>query len=195
MPNDVRELFELSESVENRQTGRTAWMVKELCDAIELGQPKARVFAHSFRFIYQNLIPWIRNELFERGLDVRIVSPIKIEAEESVIMFFSLDNIDSSPPSEYCIRPRDVSNEGNRLRGLGKGWGDFVDHLAELEIRNNPRKYKKYEIDFSTTLVEQYSDQVRIVERVSLGRDPFTLLPVRRDHVLGDYASIQSGRV
>ena len=97
-----------------RQSGRTQWMIDQLCDAVAEGQPKCRVLGHTMAFTLNHLKPRVMEALRKRGLKIDRVTKDRIEAEGSVILFSS-----TSMPEE-CFR------------GL-RGWGEFVDHYADGE--------------------------------------------------------------
>lgn len=75
-----------------RQSGRTTWMVKQLCDAVEEGQPYSIVFGKDNAQVSHHLIPKVIDELENRGLQVIVKSKQKIEVEGSEINFFVRSN-------------------------------------------------------------------------------------------------------
>lgn len=97
-----------------RQSGRTQWMIDQICDAVADGQPKSRVFGHTRRFSIEHLKPRVIEGLQKRGLQVKKTKPDRIESEGSVI--------------EFC----GIEESPIRFRGT-QGFGEFVDHLADGE--------------------------------------------------------------
>ena len=97
-----------------RGSGRTQWMIDQLCDAVAEGQPKCRVLGHTMDFSLRHLKSRVIEALQKRGLKIDRVTRDSIEAEGSVILFSS-----TSLPECYH-------------RGL-RGWGEFVDHYADGE--------------------------------------------------------------
>lgn len=98
-----------------RRSGRTNWMINQLCDVVANGQPKSMVFGHSENFTLNHLKPMIINELKKRGIKIDSVSKYKIIAEESIILLSSM------------------STKKESLRGY-RGFGIFIDHYADGEI-------------------------------------------------------------
>lgn len=100
-----------------RGSGRTQWMIDQLCDAVAEGQPKSRVWGHTMDFAWNHLRPLVMQGLQKRGLEITRVVKCRhlIEVEGSIIQFHS------KKEEEYVT-------QGTR------GFGEFVDHFADGEL-------------------------------------------------------------
>ena len=105
----------MSDCPTGRGSGRTQWMIDQLCDAIADGQPKARVWGHTMDFALNGLRPRIIDGLKARGVRITSVYRNRIVADGSLIVFASIGPISA-------------------MEVLGtRGFGEFVDHFAEGE--------------------------------------------------------------
>lgn len=98
-----------------RNSGRTQWMIDQLCDAVVSGQPKCRVYGHTLDFTLRVLKPRVIKELQKRGMKIDRISYERIDVEGTVILFSS------------------TNLSKNYYRGF-LGFGHFVDHYAAGEI-------------------------------------------------------------
>lgn len=99
-----------------RRSGRTQWMIDQLCDAVEEGQSKCLVVGHTMQFALDHLKPRVMEAIQKRGLKIDRVFRERIEVESSVILFKNPERIE-----------HEQFHRGN------PGWGEFIDHYADGE--------------------------------------------------------------
>ena len=99
-----------------RGAGRTTWMIQEMVDEVENGQPMCLVYAHNFAFACMYLTAKTEQELARRRIPFRRVSKNEIECMGSRIVFLS------------------YANENDKRKQKEYKASVFVDHYAiELE--------------------------------------------------------------
>lgn len=99
-----------------RRTGRTTWMIKQVVDEVENGQPMCMVYGHSYAFAREHLKPMAERELARRGVAFRSVSQNELDANGTRVVFLS--------------QPDDQA----RVETRGYHASVFVDHYAAGEL-------------------------------------------------------------
>jgi hypothetical protein len=123
-----------------RGSGRTTWMIRRIVDQIEeiennKNEPnepdkECLVFAHSYNFAIDYLLPKIMNELSRRRIPFRHNNQNEIKCPKSKIIFFSVKD-------DYAMK---------QLKYQYQRYSCFIDHFA-LDTYSNlcyEKKWTKY---------------------------------------------------